>query len=235
MNLDKLRKFLNQRERNIRENDIVIKAYYHTLEELEISNIWESITRCEFERLKIAHDSIHEFIYLAPLCFPLDGSVSWHQKSAFLVYHFEAFYSAHRSLIEALTGYYNAGYTLLRNTLELLLRGVFWECLAHKRFRENARVLAKRKRKVRGERRNILDWLNEIFKLKPEVEDDFERISAAIFDKIAPIFEDKDLCKLIPDLKTIVEQLTEWSIFEPIPNPVELVYENIYRELSFYL
>lgn len=129
---------------------------------------------------------------------------------------------AHRAFIEALAGYYNAGHILLRSTLELLLKGAFWECLAHKEFRENAEILNK-------EKRSLLDWFND--KIKPEVEREFEEISTAIFDKTAPIFEDRELQKLIPDIKTIIAQLDRWGILDPIPKPVEKVYGGIYREL----
>jgi len=71
---------------------------------------------------------------LAPTCLPSTTEVRWLQKSAFLTYHREAFYQAHRSFLEALAGYYNAGYALLRNTQELMIKGAFWECLAHEDF-----------------------------------------------------------------------------------------------------
>ncbi|MEM5854258.1 MAG: hypothetical protein QW228_07880, partial [Candidatus Aenigmatarchaeota archaeon] len=103
------------------------EAFNHTLKELEIPNLLDSIRESDPEKLIRAHDSIHEFIFLAPLSFPSNGNVSWHRKSAFLTYQFDVFYSAHRSLIEALAGYYNAGYTLLRSTLELILKGALWE------------------------------------------------------------------------------------------------------------
>jgi hypothetical protein len=102
--------------------------------------------------------------------------------------------------------------------------------LAHKKFRENAEILSREKMKI-GERKvSLLDWFNDIFKLKPEIEEEFEGISASIFDKTAPIFEDRELVKLIPNLKTIVEQLESWGVLHPIPT--ELIYEEIYRELS---
>ena len=122
----------------------------------------------------------------------------------------------------------------MRNTLELLLRGAFWECMAHKRFRENAGVLKKklRKMKINGREVSILDFFNDVFKRDPEKEEDLERVSGGIFDILAPVFEDKELRRLVPDLRTIVEQLESWGILHPIPNPVEAIYEGIYGELS---
>jgi len=214
------------------EESALREAFNHILAELEIFNIQTSIRRANLDRLVKAHDSIHELMYLAPLC--LSSKASWHQRSAFLTYHFEAFFAAHRSLIEALAGYYNAAYTLLRNTLELLIRGAFWECMAHRRFRENAEVLKEKakKMKIDGRKVSILDFFNDVFKLKPEKEEELERVSGGIFDILASVFEDKELRRLVPDLRTLVEQLESWGILHPIPNPVETIYEGIYGELS---
>jgi len=217
---------MTEGERALRE------AFNHVLAELEVYNIKTSIERSDLEKLARAHDSIHELMYLAPLC--LSSRASWHRKSAFLVYHFEAFFAAHRSLIEALAGYYNAAYTLLRNTLELLLKGAFWECMAHAKFREKTDILKRKLKKIKVcERKvDILGWFGDVFKLKPERKGELEEVSGGIFDIIASLFEDKELRKLIPDFRTIVEQLDSWGVFHPIQNPVEEVYEHIYGELS---
>lgn len=114
-------------------------ALNHTLKELEILNTIKSLEKGKYEKLQEAHDSIHEFIYLAPVC--CSKQANWHSKSAFLTYHWEAFHLAHRSFLEALTGYYNAAYILLRGTLELLLKGAFWECLVIKSFEIKLRLL----------------------------------------------------------------------------------------------
>lgn len=219
-------------ERQKKVEAIFKEAFNHTLKELEIPNLLDSIRKSDTEKLVGAHDSIHEFIFLAPSLFPSNKSVSWHQKSAFLTYQFDVFYTAHRALIEALAGYYNAGYTLLRNTLELLLKGAFWECLAHKKLRENAEILSRKKRKVYGKERSLIDWFNDLLRLHPEIENEFEEMSAAVFDKVSPIFEDKELRKLIPNLKIIIVQLDEWKVLNPILNPVETIYETFTRSFA---
>jgi hypothetical protein len=117
------------------------EAFNHILKEIGILNIIKSLRKGKFKKLQEAHDSIHEFIYLAPICCPKQAN--WHSKSAFLTYHWEAFHLAHRAFLEALSGYYNTAYILLRGTLELLLKGAFWECLAHKKFRDKADVIKK--------------------------------------------------------------------------------------------
>ncbi|RZN40363.1 MAG: hypothetical protein EFT35_03010 [Methanophagales archaeon ANME-1-THS] len=209
--------------------DMLSKALSHTLKEIEIPNIVTSI-EINFEEIRKSHDSIHEFIYLAPLCLPSTTEVSWHQKSAFLTYHFEAFYQAHRSFLDALSGYYNAGYTLLRNVLELLVKGAFWECLAHKEFRDKL----EKSETMKG-KKTLKGWINDLIKQRPDIEDELEETSLAIFDKTAIIFEDPKFRKefiYLPNLREIVEQLTDWNIFDPIQDPVELVHKKIYKELS---
>lgn len=205
--------------------ELIGSAYYHIDKELGLENVKPSL-RIEYENLQKAHDSIHEFMLLAPLLFPSQRNekISWRRKSAFFVYHWEAFNHAHRSLIEALCAYYNVAFVLLRVTLELLIKGAFWECLSHKRFREKSQVLDKDKRG-----RKIKEWLDEIFSRAPDVVEEFERTSASIYDKISPIIEDSEFR---PDVKTIVQQLEHWGMFNPIPDPTTSIYKEIYGRLS---
>ena len=205
--------------------EAVKSAYRHTVKELGLENVRPSLM-LRLEDLQKAHDSIHEFMFLVSLLFPsqAEGGVGWHSKSAFLTYHWEAFHHAHRSLIEGLCAYYNAAFVLLRSVLELVIKGAFWECLSHKEFRENSRVLD-----TDPQGRKIKEWLGEIFKLAPDVEQEFERISASIYDKVSPIVEDP---KFRPPVKVIIRQLDQWGIFNPLPDPVTLIYDEIYGTLS---
>jgi len=200
----------------------------HTINELQIPNILSSLSIADYDLLRRAHDSIHEFIYIAPLCVP-EGH-SWHSKSAFLTYHYVAYDQAHRSFLEALAGYYNVANIILRSVLELVIRGAFWECLAHKRFRESAKIIEKEARvKIEGSKRTILDWLNDIIRSKPEIENAMEKISVSIFDKVALLFEDPELERLIPKPRIIIKQLSDWKILDPYQQCE--VYE-IYKKLS---
>lgn len=210
--------------------DSTKKALNHTLEELGISGIRRSIEEADYEKLRKAHDSIHEFMTVAYHCVPPDTTV-WHSRDAFMCYQYEAFYQAHRALLETLAGYYNAGYSLLRNELELLLKGAFWECMAHKEFRKNAEIIKKSVVKIEGTNQTLLDWFEDIFKLEPSIEEELENNSVGIFDKIAPIFKDLALKRLILPLKRVLEQLDAWNILDPIPDGVESVY-NLYGDLS---
>ena len=161
-------------------NNSIKKALSHTFEEIEIPNIVISIEKCDYEKLRKSHDSIHELMYLAPFCVPSKVKVSWQSKSAFLTYHWDAFHSAHRSFIEALEGYYNVGYVLLRTTLELLIKGAFWECLAHKKFRDNANILCKPRKK----KKTLVEWINDLIERESSVENDLEEIS---IDELKPL------------------------------------------------
>lgn len=160
--------------------------------------------------------------------------MTWQQKSAFLTYQWEAFHSAHRAFIEALAGFYNSGYTLLRNTLELLVRGAFWECLAHKSFRAHTEALDKDRQRYGRRRKSISDWIEDPIKINPSIEENLENISGGIFDKTATILEDKEFQRgfiRIPPLSVIVKQLIEWGVID-IQDAYQIVYNNLYGELS---
>jgi len=200
-------------------------AYQHIENELGLRHIRPSLAS-EFQNLQKAHDAVHESMTLAPLLISLPSGQepAWEAKSAFLTYHWEAFHHAHRSLYEALCAYYNVAFVLLRVTFELLLKGAFWECLSHKRFREKSQVLDNNKAG-----KKIKNWLEEIFKQTPKVKGEFERVSASIYDTVSPKLEDQDFR---PSLKTIVRQLDCWGIFNSIPNAEGWVYLDLYGKLS---
>jgi len=204
--------------------ELVESAYRHTVRELGLENVKPSL-RLEFESLQTAHDAIHEFMLLAPLFFPSQANEELHRKSAFLLpYQWAAFHHAHRSLIESLCGYHNVAFILLRTTVELVIKGAFWQCMSHKEYRQNSQALDK---DDRGKK--IKERLNEVFKSAPNIEEAFERISASIYDEISPIIEDADSR---PNVKTIVRQLSQWGIFDPIPHPTTSIYGGIYGRLS---
>jgi len=186
----------------------------------------EPSLKAEFDVLQKAHDAIHEFMYLAPLCFPTDDKheVGWENKSAFLLYHWEVFNHAHRSSFEALCTQYNVAFILLRTTLELLLKGAFWECLSHGRFRNSSPILDNS-----SEGKQIKHRLRIVFEASPSVENELEQVSAGIFDKLGHMIEKRSFR---PPVKTIVQQLDHWGIFTPINNAAGVVYDKLYSELS---
>jgi hypothetical protein len=202
----------------------VESAIKHVHDEFGVEYIAPSL-KAEFDILQDAHDAIHEFMYLAPLCFPDDESeISWKNKSAFLLYHLEVFNHAHRSSIEALCTYYNAAFVLLRTTLELLLKGAFWECLSHKKYRSNSSILDKS-----TEGNKIKDLLRAKFEESSNLESGLEQVPARIFDIIGNKIEDKSF-RL--SFKTMIQQLDRWGMFSPMTNITNLVYDELYSKLS---
>ena len=200
-------------------------AIQHTSNESGFYHVEPSL-RAEFDILQKAHDSIHEFMLLAPLCFSTDATheVSWENKSAFLIYHWEVFNHAHRSFIEALNTYYNVAFILLRTTLELLLKGAFWECLSHLRFRDNSPILDE---SPAG--RAIKNWLRELIETSPNIEKELDQTSSGIFDKVGHRIEDP---AFRPSVRTLVWQLDEWGIFGSITEAIDIVYGKLYSNLS---
>jgi hypothetical protein len=158
---------------------------------------------------------------------------TFHGHSAFGIYHTDATFFSRRALREALCSYYGVAGSLLRGACEAILRGAFWECLAHKRYRDCADIVAeqKRKRKIEGILRNVLNWMNDVFQARPHLERELERESGGIFDRISPLFENKVLLEVVPSLKTMVEQLSAWKIFEPMTDPVSEIYDRLYSSL----
>jgi hypothetical protein len=214
---------------SIADKSTLDKALSHMKKEIGFPNIRISL-KSNYEAIQKAHDSIHEFVYLAPLCLPSKRGASWHPKSAFLTYQWEAFHQAHRSFLEALSGYYNAAYILLRSTLELLVKGAFWECMAHESLREKAALLDK----VKGERKSLKDWVKDLIEQKPSLKKELEEMSGAIFDKSAILFTDREFQEqfvVIPTFKVIVKQLIAWGVLD-IPNAFDVIYDNLYRDLS---
>ena len=205
--------------------ELLESAYGHTISEFGLENVKPSL-REKLSHLQRAHDGIHELMYLAALLAPSSSgkepSWDWHSKSAFLLYQWEVFNHAHRSLCEALCAYYNVAFVLLRVAFELLIKGTFWECLSHRRFRENSPILDK-------SRCQIKEWLKMIFEKAPDIEDELEETSAGIYDKISPIIED---LKFRPSIRTMVDQLDNWGMFSPIRDAETSIYKAIYGKLS---
>ena len=197
------------------------EAYSHTLKELQLDNLKESL-HVEYTQIQPCHDAIHEFLLLAPTMFPSTG-VSWHSKSAFLLYHWEAFESAHRSLIEALCGYYNAAFMLLRSVLELVLKGALFECLAHKAFRENSLVLDKD-----NKGKNLKALLHDTLRSDPSLADKWEHKNGSLYDAIALKMDER---KNHLWTKPLLKQLRDWGILNPIPDAAHSI-GRIYQALS---
>lgn len=201
----------------------------HVFKEFEFENIAISAYNSDFKRLRNAHDSIHEFAYLAPNLINTDEQ--FNTRSAFFIYHSEVFEKAHTSFLTTLMGHYNGGNMLLRNVLELIIKGAFWECLAHKKYRENADIIKQKSgKKFKNNKVTILAILKKAIAEDLSIEARLEDHSVSILDAISS-FEDKEKKDIYPTLKVMIEQLTEWNILDPIQNPIEYIYD-FYKILS---
>lgn len=205
--------------------DSIELAKIHINNEIGLHHIEPSL-KVDFDNLQKAHDAIHEFMYIAALCFSVGNrhKVSWKNKSAFLLYQWEVFNHAHRSSHEALCSYYNVAFILLRTTLELLIKGAFWQCLSYRQFRNESPILDNS-----SEGKQIKNWLRTVIEASPSIERELEQVSAGIFDQLSEKIENRNFR---PQVKTIVEQLNQWGIFSPITDAVHTVYDGLYSGLS---
>lgn len=201
-------------------------AIPHILREMSLGNIEKSL-RMMYQKARRSHNAIHQLMLVGPNLFPRQSphvkTFEWHRNSAFITYHWETFHLAHASFQQALCGCYNAAFILLRASLELLVRGAFFDCLAHKRFRDNSCVLDREQRSTL-----VKESLLNVIRLDPAIENDLERASIAIYDKLEHVMDDP---KFRIPVKTMIEQLSKWNIFQGISNTSNGVW-SLYSMLS---
>lgn len=206
----------------------VREAYSHTKGELRLDNVRASLRKM-LEKLQKPHDAIHQFVYTpAQITSISDGSQAeipiWPTMSALIIYHWEAFYTAHRSFLEALSAFYNVAFATLRLSLELIIKGAFYECLARKECRENWYISNKNKESV-----NLKGFLLDVLQRNPPLENDLREVSGSIFDILAPVIDDT---AYRPSFRAIVSQVDHWGMFRPIEDADDLVYRQLYQPLS---
>lgn len=183
----------------------------------------EKSLQIDFDKASRAHDSIKEFLTLAGKLTSSSDKHSFQKNSAYFLYHWEVCELANRSNLEALSTYYNSSFILLRSSLEFLIRGLFLECLAHKKYRDNASILDSTK-----QGKKMKKFIEKIIQIKPEIENELESTSGAIFDKLENVLTDKDT-KI--SVMKMLEQLIEWNLLEGIENAKDYVY-SLYSRLS---
>src|SRR5713226_8868650 len=111
----------------------------------DVPNLKASVECVSIEAIEMAGIVQSSFAAFSSL---LSSSRETFQRhSAFYIYHTDATFFSIRALREALCSYYGAAGSVLRNACEAILRGAFWECLAHKRYRDCADIVAEQKRK----------------------------------------------------------------------------------------
>ena len=145
--------------------------------------------------------------------------------NAFLLYHWDAGHMAGLSLGNALSGQYNAGFTLLRSSLELILNGALFQCLAQRQNRENPSPNVEPTDSLRMLTTHLSTVIREL-----EIDDsEMESNSIAIFNILR-----QDWMQYALSLKTssVIQQLADWYIFSHLgDNPANMV-RSLYFRLS---
>jgi hypothetical protein len=203
----------------------VERAYSYCIKELRLDLLKRSL-EFEYSDAIRTHDAIHLLLLVAPNMFPRKetaGMKTWQRTSTFLTYHWDIFDMAHCSFYEALRGNYSASFNLLRTTVELLVRGAFFECFAHKRYRCNSDVLDQDANGTRLKR-----YLSEMFLRQPTLESELEEISITLLDTISEAIDDQ---KLRPSMRIMLGQLSEWEILDGLSFP-DLALVRVYQKLS---
>lgn len=177
----------------------------------------ESISKFP-EEVGLVRNLIDTFFGLSSLI--LRPSESYQRNTVFLVYLWEAWHSARRSLIEVLSGYYNAGFILLRSVLELMIKGVVYQCLSQKKFRENANFL-----RDKGDK--IILRLDELLASQAHLVEEFDSSAISIFDKLEKSFADYR-----PNVKHFLSQIHQWHLLDGIEISTNGLYSDFYGMLS---
>lgn len=199
------------------------KAFEFIEKELRIPKIRESL-EIDYDKAVKVHDSIHELMNLIGNLIPRELDYSYKENSAYILYHWEIFDLSHRSYMDALSTYYNAALTLLRSVIEFMIRGAFFECLAHKKYREKSLVIDDDEKG-----KKIKKLINDLINLEPNIEKDLEISSVAIYDKTEDFVLKQDN---MPSFSRMLKQIIEWGILDGIEKPYDLIYDNIYKKLS---
>jgi hypothetical protein len=149
----------------------------------------------------------------------------FYECSAFILYQWDAIVNHSRaSLILALSALYNLAFTLLRNSLELLIKGVFYEGLAHRRYRENWIInLDYEESRLRQEIINIL-------RSRPDLQRELEENSSLLFDLM---LSNETLQNYLIRYRNIVPQVVHWGFLHPLrEEDARLCLNRLYTKLS---
>ena len=155
--------------------------------------------------------------------------------SAFAIYQIEAIHLIERACMQALCWYYGIGTAMMRMALEALIRGAFWEGMAHKILRDRAEIIRRAPGvKLTDKTGRLHDWFADIFAKHPTAEADLEAVSAAIFDRVSPLFSDPSLSRVVPSFRMMVDQIAQWGLLGPIESEpaASAIYGGVYWKLS---
>jgi hypothetical protein len=153
------------------------------------ANLEESLERADSELLEHLLDVQH----LVRDCFTafLAGEETHKRISAFSIYEIEAIHLVERACMQALCWYYGVGTSMLRSALEALIRGAFWEGMAHKGFRDHAEAIRRAPGiKINHETKRLHDWFTDVFNNALHAEAEMDLVSSGVFDRVSPLFSD---------------------------------------------
>lgn len=132
---------------------------------------------------------------------------------------------------------------------ELIVRGAFLECLV--KYWSKSSHLKKSQRKsicvatvsrkgaiksqvdLAHDRITLDEWISHLVDKRPSIAKEMKVTSAAIFDKLAPIFSDSDFQRRyvkMPSFRTMVRQLVDWGIID-MPEFMK-THDALYNQLS---
>lgn len=204
------------------DTDEIKLAYDHIIQELLLDKIKPSLG-IDFKKAQQAHDSTHQLMLLgANIAENLDN-YSFKTNSVYFIYNWELFDQITRSNIEALSTFYNSAFVLLRTVVELLIKGVFYDCLSHKKFREDAKIIEQANTEI-----NLKSFLSARIQKDPNIIDEFEKISMSIFDELDLYLSQR---KNVLSTKLMLRQIIDWRMLEGVEDAKNLIY-GIYERLS---
>jgi len=144
------------------------------------------------------------------------------ETSAYILYNWEAMVVHSRSsLILALSALYNSASTLLRDMLELLVKGAFYECLAHGKFRKQ--WILKSGCPADRLRKELISKIEACEEARTILEKD----SSYIFELLS-----EPLYKIRLRFQNLVKQLVHWGLLYPLRSDEAFkVINDVYQEL----
>ena len=199
------------------------------MKEVYADDLFENSGRIAGYRLLTAEQAWRQFC-LVPANFLRmpSGKVddqAFRSASAFLMYHWGAGQTAGLSLGNALSGNYNVAFTLLRSFVELLLKGVLFQCLAHSTYRERPSPALKPTDALAL----FSSHLSSMIKERASDATELESNTAAIFDLLGGDWM-QSAFRL--EMGSVVQQVADWGILGGLHgSPAKMVCE-LYGRLS---
>jgi hypothetical protein len=161
-----------------------------------------------------------------------DYEERYNRNSAFLFLHWEAIDTMKVSQIAAFSFRYSVGFSLLRNALETLIRGAFYNSIASKRFRNECVTLdavvklRKKGSKQKTSFREVLQREADTGAVNPE---EWESYSAGIFGFVTTIQADSDKWRILPYVFEMLDELDKCGLLHPFGKKI---FHDIYMELG---